>query len=100
MTRAADKTPLSRSGTEGSLPVVTKAGAPGPVDDDDDDTTDEDPDSDRLLMMTEAGAILPLVSLLTTGGMTAKENAAAALWHLAQRVIERLLVLGLGSTAV
>ena len=37
------------------------------------------PENDRLLMITEAGGIVPLVSLLTTGGMAAKEHAAAAL---------------------
>ena len=39
--------------------------------------------NDRLLLITEAGGIVPLVALLTSGTAPARENAAAALWHLA-----------------
>ena len=38
---------------------------------------------DRLLVIPEAGGIMPLVALLSTGTSQAQENAAAALWHLA-----------------
>ena len=39
--------------------------------------------TDRLLMITEAGGIMPLVTLLGTGTPKGRENAAEALWHLA-----------------
>jgi hypothetical protein len=40
--------------------------------------------SDRLVMIAEAGGIMPLVALLSaTATMQARENAAGALWHLA-----------------
>ena len=37
----------------------------------------------RLIAIAEAGGIMPLVTLLTTGTTQARENAAGALWHLA-----------------
>ena len=45
---------------------------------------DDDEEFDRLYVIAEAGGILPLVALLTSGGMAAKEHAAAALHHLAK----------------
>ena len=40
-------------------------------------------ESDRLTGIAEAGAIMPLVALLSSGTTQARENAAGALWHLA-----------------
>ena len=37
----------------------------------------------RLQLIADAGGIIPLVKLLETGTVSAKEKAAAALWHLA-----------------
>lgn len=51
-----------------------------------------DAESDCLIMITEAGGITPLVSLLSSGGMVAKEKAAAALWHLALNSDNQLLI--------
>ena len=39
--------------------------------------------SDRLVLIADAGGILPLVALLSSGTMQARENSAGALWHLA-----------------
>lgn len=39
--------------------------------------------SDQLVAIAEAGGIMPLVTLLTSGTTQARENAAGALWHLA-----------------
>ena len=37
---------------------------------------------DRLSAIAEAGGIVPLVGLVTTGNAASKERAASALWHL------------------
>lgn len=56
---------------------------PDGLDGDSDGSTDDDMENDRLLAIKEAGGIPPLVALVQSAGMTAKEHAAAALWHLA-----------------
>lgn len=38
---------------------------------------------DRLTMIVDAGGVLPMVALLSSGSALAKEKAAAGLWHLA-----------------
>lgn len=48
------------------------------------DEGNEDGDSsDRLVMIADAGGILPLVALLNSSNSQARENSAGALWHLA-----------------
>lgn len=48
------------------------------------ESSDEEIDStDRLVAIADAGGILPLVALLSSGTVQARENAAGALWHLA-----------------
>ena len=47
------------------------------------DPDDDIDEGDRLVLIAEASGILPLVTLLNTGTIEARENAAGALWHLA-----------------
>ena len=44
---------------------------------------DEEAEADRLVLIAEAGGIMPLVALLSSGTTHARENSAGALWHLA-----------------
>jgi len=50
---------------------------------DDNDEDDDEESNDRLTSIAEAGAIPPLVALLSSGTTQARENAAGALWHMA-----------------
>ena len=50
---------------------------------DDNDEDDDEESNDRLTSIAEAGAIQPLVALLSSGTTQARENAAGALWHMA-----------------
>ena len=44
---------------------------------------EEDHSSERLMAIADAGGITPLVALLSTGTVQARENASGALWRLA-----------------
>ena len=48
--------------------------------------------SDRLVLIADAGGVLPLLNQLTNGTMQARENAAGALWHLALEVSNQNLI--------
>lgn len=48
--------------------------------------------SDRLVAISGAGGILPLVKLVDSGTMRARENAAGALWHLALDSSNQILI--------
>ena len=50
---------------------------------------------DRLLLIPEAGGIAPLVNILSTGTTQGRENAAAALWHLALETSNQGVMLAL-----
>ena len=51
---------------------------------------------DRLGAIAAAGGITPLVGLVTTGNLIARERAASALWHLAVDAASREAIVRAG----
>ena len=54
---------------------------------------------DRLSAIAEAGGILPLVGLVTSGNPASKERAASALWHLSLDPVNQQAVARAGGIA-
>ena len=54
---------------------------------------------DRLSAIAEAGGIVPLVGLVTTGNPMSKERAASALWHLSVDAVNQVAISKAGGIA-
>ena len=83
--RSAKRAAVAKANAEGGTTAAMEdeAGASGDDAEVVEDEDEEESENDGLVAIAEAGGIMPLVSLLTSGTVQARENAAGALWHLA-----------------
>lgn len=93
---AKDDNALAASSTSASEPYSTASSASALIEDpaglDDVDEEEGSGPNDSLVAIVEAGGIVPLVALLASSNMQARENAACALWHLALEPSNRVAI--------